>query len=599
MPDAAKHSIRSGSPRGRLRRHNRRRLVVGIGVVVVAAAAFYGGAFLLAGAGVPHNTSVAGVEIGGLSPHAAQEKLRAQLAAKAAEPIKVAVAGQSGSVDPVRAGLTVDYPATVAAAGRRSANPVDLVRSLFAHRRVAPVTSVDVVKLAAEIDALDATIDGGGRDGGISFDGVTPVAVTPVKGLGIDKSKAVPVLRAAYLSSTSPVQLPTKQIDPTISATVVQQVLDTIAKPAVAAPIGLVIGSTTVDVQPAVIAKNLTFKAEAGNLVPVVNGAGIAATLGDALKPLETPGKDASFTLDSGSPVIVPSVPGTKADVEKLGIAIAGVLSQTAPRQVSVPTTGVEPTFTTEAAQSLGIKEMVSTFTTHHPCCAARVTNIHRIADIINGHIVMPGEIFSLNEFVGERDTKRGFVEAPMIEDGLYVDSIGGGISQFATTLYNAVFFAGLNDIEHHPHSYYISRYPAGRESTISYPEPNFIFQNDTPTGILMQTAYTGTSLTVTFWGTKYYDITSTSSPRYAFTAAGVRYNPKPGCESAAGGQGFQIDVTQTFSKDGQVVKKQVLHTKYDPEPVIVCGPAPTTSPSPSTSLSTSASLSPSGSRKP
>jgi vancomycin resistance protein YoaR len=172
-----------------------------------------------------------------------------------------------------------------------------------------------------------------------------------------------------------------------------------------------------------------------------------------------------------------------------------------------------------------------------------------------------------------------------MIYNGLYIDSVGGGVSQFTTTLYNAVFFAGLKDVEHHTHSYYISRYPAGREATISYPEPNFIFQNDTSTGILIQTSYTNTSITVTFWGTKYYDITSTSSPRYAFTTAGTVYNTRPDCESASGGQGFQIDVTQTFLKDDEVVKKNVLHTRYDPEPVIVCGPPPSSAPS-STSAS-------------
>ena len=111
------------------------------------------------------------------------------------------------------------------------------------------------------------------------------------------------------------------------------------------------------------------------------------------------------------------------------------------------------------------------------------MTNIHTIANIVNGAVIMPGDTFSLNQFVGPRDTKRGFVEAPMIEDGLFHNSVGGGVSQFATTMYNAVFFAGLKDIEHHPHSYYISRYPAGREATVSYPAPNLIFQNDEPTG--------------------------------------------------------------------------------------------------------------------
>jgi hypothetical protein len=120
------------------------------------------------------------------------------------------------------------------------------------------------------------------------------------------------------------------------------------------------------------------------------------------------------------------------------------------------------------------------------------------------------------------------------------------------------------------------------------------IFRNNTPTGILIQTSYTGTSLTITFWGTKYYDITSTSSARYAFTTAGVRYNPRPDCESASGNQGFQIDVTQTFKQNGVVVKTKTYHTKYDPEPVIICGsppaasPTPTPNPSPSPSAKSS-----------
>jgi hypothetical protein len=86
----------------------------------------------------------------------------------------------------------------------------------------------------------------------------------------------------------------------------------------------------------------------------------------------------------------------------------------------------------------------------------------------------------------------------------------------------------------------------------------------------------------VTFWGTKYYEITSTSSARYAFTTGGTRYNTRADCESASGNQGFQIDVTQTFKKDGVVVKTRTLHTKYDPEPVIICGPAPPATPAPS-----------------
>jgi vancomycin resistance protein YoaR len=553
-------------------------VLIALGGLVVLAALLYGVAYLAAGGGVLPNTKVAGVSIGGLSPAKAEAKLQARLADKAKAPIHVLVGDKTADVDPVAAGLTFDAKATVAAAGKRSANPITLVTALLGHRIVEPAVAIDTVKMTDQLDKLDAEL-GGGHDGGIEFDGITPVAVEPVKGQGVVKEKAIPALRAAFLTSSGPVRLATTAVEPTISADVVRHTIDTVAKPAVAAPVLLGVGATSVAVSPEVIAKNLTFQVSGGALVPVVDGDGVATALGDKLKPLNTPGKDASFDLSSGVPVIVPSQPGSTADVERLGSAIAAVLPNPAPRNVTVPTTAVQPSFTTEAAQSLGIKEKVSTFTTHHPCCAPRVTNIHKMADIVNGHVVMPGDTFSINGFVGERDRARGFVPAPMIEDGLYIDSVGGGVSQFATTLFNAVFFAGLEDVEHHPHSYYISRYPAGRESTVSFPQPNMIFRNDTPTGILIQTSYTGTSLTITFWGTKYYDIESSSSQRYAFTTAGTRYNTRSDCESASGNQGFQIDVTQTFKKDGQVVKTKKYHTKYDAEPVIICGPPPSATP--------------------
>jgi hypothetical protein len=70
---------------------------------------------------------------------------------------------------------------------------------------------------------------------------------------------------------------------------------------------------------------------------------------------------------------------------------------------------------------------------------------------------------------MGERTAARGFVLAPMIQAGKLVDAVGGGVSQVATTFYNAAFFAGLELIEHTPHEFYISRYPMGREATVSW----------------------------------------------------------------------------------------------------------------------------------
>jgi vancomycin resistance protein YoaR len=231
------------------------------------------------------------------------------------------------------------------------------------------------------------------------------------------------------------------------------------------------------------------------------------------------------------------------------------------------------PRVTTEQARTYGIKEKISTFTTRHPCCAPRVTNIHTIAKILDGYLVKPGETFSLNTVVGERDKARGFVPAPQILRGRFVNDVGGGISQFTTTMFNAVFFGGLEDVQHTPHQFYISRYPPGRESTVSHPHPDFRWRNDSPTGVLVKTAYTDTSITVSFWGTKRFDVESQSSRPYDKRSFETAKDSGKKCIPMEGAEGFSIDVWRIFKRDGVTVRREKFHTVYQPEPKLTCEP--------------------------
>lgn len=150
--------------------------------------------------------------------------------------------------------------------------------------------------------------------------------------------------------------------------------------------------------------------------------------------------------------------------------------------------------------------QLAGEFTTYHPCCEARVTNIHLIADAVDGAVVAPGATFSINDHVGERTAEKGYVAAGAIIGGeLYCcdhpENIGGGTSQFATTFFNAVFFAGLEIVAHRPHSLYFTRYPMGREATLGYPGPDVVFRNDTHTPVRIETSHTATSITVRLIG--------------------------------------------------------------------------------------------------
>ncbi|MYA85833.1 MAG: hypothetical protein F4Y12_09640, partial [Acidimicrobiaceae bacterium] len=95
-----------------------------------------------------------------------------------------------------------------------------------------------------------------------------------------------------------------------------------------------------------------------------------------------------------------------------------------------------------------------------------------------------------------------GFVPAKMILDGVFVDSVGGGISQYATTVFNAAFFAGLDFIDYQSHTIYLSRYPYGREATVSYPAPDLVLENNTPYGVMLWPTTADDSITVRLYST-------------------------------------------------------------------------------------------------
>lgn len=260
--------------------------------------------------------------------------------------------------------------------------------------------------------------------------------------------------------------------------------------------------------------------------------------------PLETlrgdfqdPPVNASVTTDrDDNVVVVPGVPGSLLDPEAAAQAAAEAAKRADRTADLIVRDGAPPEVTTDDILALGIKEKISEFTTRHSCCQPRVTNIQLFADIIDGTIVMPGDVLSLNDTVGERTRERGFKPAPTIIRGKLEDTVGGGVSQFATTFYNAVFYAGLEDIEHRPHSYYFSRYPEGNEATISWREPDLVFRNDTEAAVLIRTQYTDTSITVKFFGDNGgRQVRRWLSGRYSPTEPAVEYTANPERDHADG----------------------------------------------------------------
>ncbi len=223
-------------------------------------------------------------------------------------------------------------------------------------------------------------------------------------------------------------------------------------------------------------------------------------------KPVVEP-VNAGFTVSGGRVSITPAKAGSGCCGPGAATAIQTALLDraSADTAIAVPLQSVAPSRDEEAARKLGITESIGTFTTNHAAGEPRVQNIHRISDMIRGAVIAPGATFSVNDYVGRRTAANGFVAAPVIDHEYnFTEDVGGGISQFATTIFNAAFFAGLDIPSYYMHGIYIARYPYGRESTISFPAPDVRIRNNTPYGVLIWPTYTPTSITVTMYSTKF-----------------------------------------------------------------------------------------------
>jgi vancomycin resistance protein YoaR len=451
-----------------------------------------------------------GIEIGNIDASGMSEKdalaaVQHSAAQLESTPITVRAGKTNLSVDPTALDLHVDAVASVRAARRagRSHNPIDQLAGTML-RRVRPdhipfVIDVDPGRLDAVLDAWVAQTGKGLVDGGLRFEGTRVIEIAPKSGIGIQRSQARSQVLAALSRGTSDAgTLPIGPTTPAAGASDVQKA-ERLARRVLAAPVTVTVNGTPLTLTAEQVAPTLSTEIVKSRLVLKSDPVKLRAAFGLPLAALEIPPKDATFAITGTAVSVVPAVTGKQVNIDQVARQIARGSHALIAKVVDA-----NPVRTTEWAHKLNITELVSSFTTHYPAGAPRVTNIHRAADVINGSIVAPGDTFSLNAALGQRTIDKGYVSAPQIGADLEdEDAVGGGVSQISTTLYNATFFGCYQDVTHTVHALYLSRYPMGREATLNYPSIDNQFKNDSSSGILIRASYSSSSITVAFYGNK------------------------------------------------------------------------------------------------
>jgi vancomycin resistance protein YoaR len=550
---------------------------------VVALGALYVGGYFLTGNRLPADTTVAGVEVGGLSPAAARTTLEEELGPREDEPVVLVHGDDRFEVDPSDAGLALDVDASVAeAGGQRSWDPRDMAALVLGSRDRDPVLDVDEKALDAAVKGVAEGVDVPVTEALITFPDAEPRTREPKAGLAVRADDTADLVRAEYLVQDDPAEVPTAPVEPAVDEAGLADALETIAKPAVAAPVTIEVGRQDVELPVTAYAPALRVEPVDGAMTPVIDPDRLAEPLTDATTGIGRKAVDATVEIRDEKPVVVPGRSGIGLQPQEMAEKLVPVLTKTGDeRSVQVEAKVVRPAFTTKQAKALRITEKISEFTTEYPHAEYRNINQGRAAELINGTIVKPGETFSFNDTVGERTAANGFTTGSVINGGRFRDELGGGVSQVVTTTYNAAFFAGLDDVEHHPHAFYIDRYPVGREATVYFGSLDLRFRNNLESGVLIR-AFVQPSgpggigrTTVQMWGTKQYDVEAGQSARRNVRTPATRYDDSPSCTPQGPLQGFDIDIYRTIRQDGKVVKRETDTANYQAADQIICGKEP------------------------
>ncbi|HET6967370.1 MAG TPA: VanW family protein [Ornithinibacter sp.] len=543
-----------------------------LGAVLLGLLAVYAVVAAYVGDRVPRGTTVAGVDVGGQGADAARATLTEQLGEKSAATVVLTSSAGKIEAKPTDLGVAVDVDATVDGLVGFSLAPAAVWTHLVGGAEEPAVVTVDDAAFAAVVEKGRAELDAEPAEGAVSVAGGEVTITAPVTGTTTDIPGTADAVRRWWPGDRT-VEVAARAVPPKVSAEELARVKAEFADVAVSGPVTVTAGEKSFTLTPAQLAPAIVLEGDdQGVITPRADEEKLLDIVHAAAKKAkaEVEAKDAVVTFSGRTPSVTAHVSGLALDDASISAEVWKAIGSTT-RTATVSTKAVEPEFTTDIAKKTLPKEKISSFTTYYQPGQPRVHNIKLAARVINGTYVPPGQQFSMNAVLGQRTPQKGYVEAGIIRGGRAAESVGGGISQVSTTIFNASFFAGVQLDAWTPHYYYISRYPEGREATISWPDLHNKFTNTTDGGILIQVAATDTSITVSFWGTKKYDVTATKSARYDVVQPKKYTDDYHDCINQSPVVGFKVDFGLIFKQGGKVVKTQKFTTNYRPEDDVTC----------------------------
>jgi vancomycin resistance protein YoaR len=470
-------------------------------LLLAAGLAFAGSAGSIA-AGI----TVAGVNVGGLGEEEAQARLEATARRYASVPVVFSAGGKRFALRPAALDVRADWNAAAAEAVDEGdgALPLRGLKRLWLRVSGAEVQpAVDVYQPALDyrLSQLADTVDRPAREASLVLRGREPDIVGGVAGRRLDGEAAAGIVVAALAGfERAETALPVATDEPQVTRATLRPVAAQV-RTVLSAPVRLTYSGASFTVRPRELARLLVLPS-GGTTELRIDEAEAAQRFANLARGVSRPPRSVDFQVRANGTVrIVPSRPGRELDLAATGAALLAAASRTVDRTGALVVTEAQPALTTREARALGVRRELAGYATLYSGTADRIANLQRGVELLDGARIAPGAVWSFNDHVGPRTEERGFRSAPVIINGEYEEGIGGGVSQIATTVFNAAWESGIKIAERTAHALYISRYPTGRDATVNYPDVDLKLRNDTGRWIVIKASYDESGILVRLLG--------------------------------------------------------------------------------------------------
>lgn len=541
-------------------------------------------------------TTVLQFDLGGKSQAAAEQELRQQLAGfeQKAVTFRHPTTGKTWTASLTDLGYRIDYTGTLAAAFRHGRNEGVTGRYLTwfdgenQRQLFSLVLDLNDETLTSYLSTIGADIAEPAVDAKLIQNGSELEIQPDVSGQKLD----ILSVRAAVDASVQEAQAGTVALTMTpVPARITVKSLSAVRQSAATlleGPVTIVSGDASWAIEPDTLATALVIPEPTSPRAPSLDPAKLTDGVTEIAGSLAVRPVNAVVGWDNGLYAIKKETYGQRVEPDALAAAVAEAATRE-DRVAQVPVTPIAPDVRSDNLSTLGITELIAAGDSSFAGSSDdRITNVRVAAEHISATLIPPSTQFSFNDSLGPISVENGYVEGKIIQGDWYASDLGGGVCQVSTTVYRSALRAGLTFDEWHPHSFRVSFYeldgwPMGIDAAIYQPntpdewELDLKFTNSSKTWMLLQMVEDGGHVAAQLYGASLgYDV-DISTPEVGDPIAppvpqGRETDKLPAGETQAlqtSAPGYNVSLTRTFSKNGEVVDQDTFVSRYQPQPEI------------------------------